>query len=103
GKTLGADLRKVKFSLPALIFLRSAYEIERERSASLILEGKCDEVSQLLKNGAGNCALSESITTADDLIRSAQSGMKTIRPNAYTEGLLGLGDALREMLEQLRA
>src|SRR5881398_1566244 len=103
GKTLGTDLRKGKFTLPVLIFLRSASEFERERSASLILEGKCDEVSQLLKDGAGNGALSESITTADDLIRSAQAGMKALRPNAYTEGLLGLGDALRAMLEQLRA
>jgi len=55
-----------------------------------------------LKNGAGNGALSESITTANDLIRSAQAGMKALRPNAHTEGLLGLGDALRAMLEQLR-
>src|SRR4029077_18246753 len=102
GKTLGTDLRKGKFTLPVLIFLRSASEFERERSASLILEGKCDEVSQLLKNGGGNGALSESITTASDLIRSAQAGMKALRPNAYTEGLLGLGDALREMVEQLR-
>jgi len=102
GKTLGTDLRKGKFTLPVLIFLRSASEFERERSCSLILEGKCDEVSQLLKNGADNGALSESITTASDLIRSAQAGMKALRPNAYTEGLLGLGDALRAMLEQLR-
>src|SRR5947207_10262611 len=44
GKTLGTDLRKGKFTLPVLIFLRSASEFERERSASLILEGKCDEI-----------------------------------------------------------
>src|SRR5213075_2329201 len=98
GKTLGTDLRKGKFTLPVLIFLRSASEFERERSCSLILEGKCDEVSELLKNGAGNGALSESITTANDLIRSAQAGMKALHPNAYTEGLLGFGDVLREML-----
>src|ERR1700730_12455689 len=103
GKTLGTDLRKGKLTLPILIFLRSASDFERERSCSLILEGKCDEVSQLLMNGAGNGALSESITTASDLVRSAQAGMKALRPNAYTDGLLGLGDALREMLEQLRA
>ena len=102
GKTLGTDLRKGKFTLPILIFLRSASEFERERSCSLILEGRCDEVTQLLKNGASNGALSESITTANDLIRSAQAGMKALRPNAHTEGLLGLGDALRGMLEQLR-
>src|SRR5438132_7868904 len=65
GKTLGTDLRKGKFTLPVLIFLRSASDFERERSCSLILEAKCDEVSQLLKNGAGTGALSESITTAN--------------------------------------
>src|SRR5437667_930481 len=102
GKTLGTDLRKGKFTLPILIFLRAASEFERERSCSLILEGKCDEVSQLLKNGAGNGALSESITTANDLIRSAQAGMKALRPNAHTESLIDSGDALRAMLEQLR-
>ena len=62
-----------------------------------------DEVSQLLKNGAGNGAMSESIATANDLIRSAQAGMKALHPNPHTEGLLGLGDAIREMLKQLRA
>ena len=67
------------------------------------MEAKCDEVSQLLKNGAGTGALSESITTANDLVRSAQAGLKALRPNAFTDGLLGLGDVLREMLEQLRA
>jgi octaprenyl-diphosphate synthase len=102
-KTFGTDLRKGKLTLPILIFLRSASEFERERCCSLILEGKCDEVSQLLKNGASNGALSESITTANDLIRTAQAGMKALRPNAHTEGLLGLGDALRGMLKQLRA
>lgn len=103
GKTLGTDMRKGKFTLPVLIFLRSASEFERERSCSLILEGKCDEVSQLLKNGGGNGAMSESIATANDLIRSAQAGMKALRPNPHTEGLLGLGEAMREMLEQFRA
>ena len=72
------------------------------RVTGQFLEGKCDEVSQLLKNGAGNGALSESIIAANDLIRSAQAGLKALHPNAYTEDLLGLGDALREMLELLR-
>lgn len=102
GKTLGTDLRKGKFTLPVLIFLRGASAFERDRCCSLILEGKCDEVTALLKNGASNGALDESITTANDFIRTAQAGMKALRPNAHTEGLLGLADALRGMLEQLR-
>jgi len=102
GKTLGTDLRKGKFTLPVLIFLRGASEFERDRCCSLILEGKCDEVSALLKNGASNGALNESVAMANDLIRTAQAGMKALRSNAHTEGLLGLADALRGMLEDLR-
>src|SRR2546428_13996925 len=86
GKTLGTDLRKGKFTLPVLIFLRSASEFERERCCRLVLEGKCDEASQLLKNGAGNGALSESITTPIDQMRSAQAGMKRLGANPRTLG-----------------
>src|SRR5437667_12386128 len=57
GKTLGTDLRKGKFTLPVLIFLRSASEFERERCCSLVLDGKCEQMTDLLKNGATNGAL----------------------------------------------
>ena len=62
GKTLGTDLRKGKFTLPVLIFLSSASEFERERCSSLILDGKCEEMSEILKNRSANGALDESIT-----------------------------------------
>ena len=102
GKTLGTDLRKGKFTLPVLIFLRSASEFERERYCSLILEGKCEEMTELLKNGATNGALNESITTGSDLIREAQAGMEKFSANAHVEGLFGLCEAFREMLERLQ-
>ena len=103
GKTLGTDLRKGKFTLPVLIFLRSASEFEREQCCSLVLDGKCEQMTDLLKNGATNGALDESIAVGGELIRKAQAGMEKFSANAHVEGLLGLSEALREMLERLHA
>src|SRR2546430_14351267 len=57
GKTLGTDLRKGKFTLPVLIFLRSASEFERERCCRLVLEEQVEEMIELLKNGGTDGAL----------------------------------------------
>jgi octaprenyl-diphosphate synthase len=102
GKTLGTDLRKGKFTLPVLFFLRSASEFERERCTSFILDGRCEEVSEILKNRSTNGALDESIAAGGDLIREAQTGIESLASNVYLEGLFALGDALREIFEQLR-
>jgi octaprenyl-diphosphate synthase len=102
GKTLGTDLRKGKFTLPVLAFLRSASKFERERCCTLILAGKCEEMTELLRNRATNGALSESIAAGNDLICEAQAGIEALSSNAHTDALFGLGEALREMLEQLR-
>jgi octaprenyl-diphosphate synthase len=103
GKTLGTDLRKGKFTLPVLIFLRSASEFERERCSSLILDGRCEEMSEILKDRSANGALDEAIAVGTGLIRKAQTEIDPLVSNAHVEGLLGLGNALCEMLEQLRA
>jgi octaprenyl-diphosphate synthase len=102
GKTLGTDLRKGKFTLPVLIFLRSASEFERERCCQLVLEERVEEMIELLKNGATNGALNESIATGSDLIREAQTALDGVSSNAYAEALLSLGDVLCEMFDQLR-
>src|SRR6266487_2154173 len=102
GKTLGTDLRKGKFTLPVLIFLRSASEFERERCCQLVLEERVEEMIELLKNGASNGALNESITAGSDLIHEAQIALDGVRSNAYAEALLSLGDVLCEMFDQLR-
>ena len=102
GKTLGTDLRKGKFTLPVLIFLQSASEFERERCCRLVLEEKCEEMAEILKNGATNGALNESVTAGSDLIRQAQATLEAVPPNPYTDALFALGDALREMFDQLR-
>src|SRR5207249_5511155 len=73
GKTLGTDLRKGKFTLPVLIFLRSASEFERERSCQLVLEERIEEMTELLRAGATNGALNESIVVGSDMIRDAQT------------------------------
>src|SRR5439155_13402068 len=103
GKTLGTDLRKGKFTLPVLMFLRSASEFERERCCSLVLDGKCEQMTELLKNGATNGALEESIAAGGELIRNEQAANEKFSGNAHGEGLLGLCEALREMFERLRA
>jgi octaprenyl-diphosphate synthase len=102
GKTLGTDLRKGKFTLPVLIFLRSASEFERERCCQLVLDEKVEQMIELLKNGANNGALNESIAAGSAMIRRAQCALDGIAPNPYTEALFSLGDALCDMFEQLR-
>jgi octaprenyl-diphosphate synthase len=102
GKTLGTDLRKGKFTLPVLIFLRSASEFERERCFQLLLEERIEEMTALLRNGAANGALNESIAAGSDLIREAQAALDGITSNPYADALFALGDALCEMFDQLR-
>jgi octaprenyl-diphosphate synthase len=102
GKTLGTDLRKGKFTLPVLIFLRSASEFERERCCQLVLEERVEEMIELLKNGATNGALNESIAAGSDLIREAQTALNGIKSSPYAEALFCLGDAFCEMFDQLR-
>ena len=102
GKTLGTDLRKGKFTLPVLIFLRSASEFERERCCRLVLEERVEEMTELLKNGATNGALNESIAAGSGLIREAQDTLDLVAANPFADALYALGDALREMFEQLR-
>jgi hypothetical protein len=57
---------------------------------------------ELLKNGATNGALNESIAAGSDLIRDAQTALDGIKSTPYAEALLCLGDALCEMFDQLR-
>jgi len=102
GKTLGTDLRKGKFTLPVLIFLRSASEFERQRCCRLVLEEQIEEMIELLKNGATNGALNESIAAGSDLIHEAQGTLNGIVSNPFADALFSLGDALCEMFDQLR-
>jgi hypothetical protein len=57
---------------------------------------------ELLKNGATNGALNESIAAGSGLIREAQGTLDGIEANPYAEALVLLGDALCEMFDQLR-
>ena len=57
---------------------------------------------ELLKNGATNGALNESIAAGSDLIRQAQNRLDGIVSNSYAEALFSLGDVLCEMFDQLR-
>jgi len=102
GKTLGTDLRKGKFTLPVLIFLRAASEFERQRCCRLVLDEQIEEMIELLKNGATDGALNESIAAGSDLIRQAQGTLDGIASNPYARALFSLADALCDMFDQLR-
>ncbi|MBA2434117.1 MAG: polyprenyl synthetase family protein [Chthoniobacterales bacterium] len=103
GKTLGTDLRKGKLTLPVLTLLESASTFDRERCCSLVLEGKLEEVTALLQNSSTDGALDKSIETAAELIREAQAGLAPLGTNQHLDALFGLGEALHELLEQLRS
>jgi octaprenyl-diphosphate synthase len=103
GKTLGTDLRKGKLTLPVLTLLESASAFERERCCALVLEGKLEEVTALLQNSPADGALAASIETAAELIRDAQSELAPLTANRFVDSLFGLGEALHELLDQLRS
>ena len=102
GKTLGTDLRKGKFTLPVLNFLQGASDFERQRCSQWILEGRTMEVAELLRNGATNGSLNASINTATEMIREAQQRLGILPRNPHASALHELGEALVDMLEQLR-
>ncbi len=101
GKTLGTDLRKGKLTLPVLMLLRAAPAREREEYCQLIVEGKANEMTDLLNKAAG-VSLTASIQSAGKLIRGAQDGLRRLPPSHHLDALSQLGDGLRELLEQLR-
>jgi octaprenyl-diphosphate synthase len=103
GKTLGTDLRKGKLTLPVLMLLQSAPATDRERFSALILDDKSEEIGQLLKSSNGNGALGSSVDLGQGLIRKAQHELDRLPSNPYTDALLKLGDALRDLLDQFRA
>lgn len=102
GKTLGTDLRKGKLTLPVLLLLRSAPAVERDRYSQMIVDGQVDGVTEVLKAELSGRPISESITAGQQLIREAQANLSLLPANRYSDALTQLGDALREMLEQLR-
>jgi octaprenyl-diphosphate synthase len=102
GKTLGTDLRKGKMTLPILMLLRSAAPEERERYSELILGEKAGAIAKLLKTDAANGALRASLDAGEESLRDAQPELEALPSNQFTESLFQLGDALREMLDQLR-
>jgi octaprenyl-diphosphate synthase len=102
GKTLGTDLRKGKLTLPVLTLLQSASLFERERCCALVLQGKIEEVTKLLRDSGTESALGAAIDTAGEFIRDAQAELEPLAPNRYVDALYRFGEALGELLEQLR-
>jgi octaprenyl-diphosphate synthase len=102
GKTLGSDLRKGKLTLPVLMLLGGRNGADKEHLSQLILDARFEEIGRLLNSSHANGALSASIEAGQSLITEAQAQIENLPSNAYTNALVGLGDAFREMLEQFR-
>lgn len=102
GKTLGTDLRNGKLTLPVLMLLRAAPAREREQYCQLIVEGKAEEMSDLLNTEAAGVSLAGSIQSGQEIIRDAQAELVKLPSSRYVDGLSHLGEGLRELIEQLR-
>jgi octaprenyl-diphosphate synthase len=103
GKTLGSDLRKGKLTLPVLMLLGGRNGSDKEHFSQLILDARFEEIGQLLTSPQANGALSASIEAGQTLIAEAQTQIENLPANRYSNALIALGDALREMLEQFRS
>jgi octaprenyl-diphosphate synthase len=103
GKTLGSDLRKGKLTLPVLMLLGGRNGSDKEHFSQLILDARFEEIGQLLTSPQANGALSASIDAGQTLIAEAQTQIENLPANRYSNALIALGDALREMLEQFRS
>jgi len=66
-----------------------------------VLEERIEEMTELLRIGATDGALNESIAAGSDLIREAQAVLDGIAANPYADGS-SRSDALCEMFDQLR-
>jgi octaprenyl-diphosphate synthase len=103
GKTLGSDLRKGKLTLPVLMLLGGRNGADKEHFSQLILDARFEEIGRLLNSSEANGALTASIDAGQALIGEAQTQIETLATNKYSDALIGLADALREMLEQFRS
>ena len=103
GKTLGSDLRKGKLTLPVLMLLGERNGSDKEHFSQLILDARFEEIGQLLTSPQANGALGASIEAGQTLIADAQAQIENLPANRYSSALIGLADALREMLEQFRS
>lgn len=102
GKTLGSDLRKGKLTLPVLMLLSGRNGSDKEHLSQLILDARFEEIGAILNSAQANGALGASIDAGHTLIGEAQAQIETLPSNKYCNALVGLADAIREMLEQFR-
>ncbi len=102
GKTLGTDLRKGKLTLPVLVLLKAAPPIEREQYSKMIVDGKVDELTNVLKTEMTSAPLQQSITSGQELVREAQGELAGLPASQYLDAMGQFGDALHELLDQLR-
>ena len=100
GKSLRADLKKGKLTLPLLNLLEAADSKERDRISDLILNGgepEFDELTQLVRSEG---ALHQALETGRSLVASAQSQLTCLSANRYSEALDDIGHVLISLLNR---
>jgi octaprenyl-diphosphate synthase len=102
GKTLGTDLRKGKLTLPVIMLLRSVSATEKASCAEFIVQGNLSEVTRLLKAAAANGALSAAIEAGHELLQEAEEKLNCLSSNQYSEALLGLGQGIGRLFDEIR-
>ena len=68
----------------------------------MIVDGKVDELTEILRAEITTAPLGESIAAAQDLIREAQNELNALPSSSHVDSLNQLGDGLRDLLDQLR-
>jgi len=101
GKTLGTDLKKGKFTLPILLMLQSAKEIDVDKLRdTLVREEDIDEefLGEALRRTG---SISAAAQVARRMLNEARQSLGIIPTNRYVAGLQSVTDHLVGLTEQL--
>jgi len=103
GKTLGTDLRKGKLTLPVLQLLSRVTQAEHHRLSETILHGNETDIAALTELAHSTGALRAAISTAQKMLRDAQTQIESVPSNKYRDSLRDICESLGAMLGQFAA
>jgi octaprenyl-diphosphate synthase len=101
GKTLGSDLRRGKLTLPVLHLLNTSSAEERESLGALIIEGREEEIRNLVEQAVEKGAVQYAVQTGRRMLAEARDGLLVLEQSVYLESLVGLCDTLDAMIAPL--
>jgi octaprenyl-diphosphate synthase len=98
GKTLGTDIRKGKFTLPILLILQHAKELDHNPLNNLLLGEDSvneEELSRLIESTG---TLKVAAETALRMIGEGTRALDTVPENRYVQGMKGVSSHLESLL-----